>query len=340
MTLRRVIVSVTTVMFLTGCGGGAVPPVSELPGQSSDGSTSAPGRTPAAAVRPADVKANELGVVPVLMYHRIVAEPTSVYERTPEDFRAELERLAREDYVPVTTAEFVRGEIDIPAGKHPVVLTFDDGDTTTFSLGPDNKPAEGTAIRILQEVAAAHPGFRPVASLYVNADPFGGGEAGTRALRWLHEHGFEIGNHTFGHTNLSSVSDTEVQRDIARGDEAIREAVPGYRPATLALPFGARPRSDGLALQGTGYDYAGVLLVGASPAPSPFSAKFDPQAIPRVRSQGTDGDEAEYGSSSWLDQLEAEPGIRYTSDGDPEVVSYPAGTGSPADRFAAKAVAY
>src|SRR5947209_18311445 len=32
---------------------------------------------------PASVKANELGLVPVLMYHRLVAHVASDYERTP-----------------------------------------------------------------------------------------------------------------------------------------------------------------------------------------------------------------------------------------------------------------
>jgi peptidoglycan/xylan/chitin deacetylase (PgdA/CDA1 family) len=323
------------VVLLAGCGSTALPSVFT----SLESGNAVPVPTPA-PVPPADVRANELGSVPVLMYHRIVRDPQSVYDRTPEDFRAELERLAREDYVPVTTAEYATGRVDIPAGKHPVVLTFDDGDPSTLTVGPDNTPDPDSAVAILREVAAAHPGFRAVASIYVNADPFGGGEAGERALRWLHEHGFEIGNHTFGHTNLGSASATEGEEAIARGDRFIREAVPGHEPTTLALPFGARPDDAELALHGSGYDYTGVLLVGANPAPSPFAADFDPTAIPRIRSQGYDGTEADYGSSVWLDELAADPASRYTSDGNPDAISYPAGSGSPADEFAATAAAY
>jgi peptidoglycan/xylan/chitin deacetylase (PgdA/CDA1 family) len=291
-------------------------------------------------VRPADVHANELGTIPVLMYHRLVAVPTSVYDRTPEDFRAELERLAREGYVPITTAELAAGRIDIPAGAHPVVLTFDDGDPTTITLGPDGAPAPGSAVQILRDVAAANPGFRPVASIYVNAEPFGGGEAGERALRWLHDNGFEIGNHTFGHTNLRSASAAKAQQDIAKGDAFIRDAVPGAVPTTLALPFGARPRDATLAVRGPGYDYTAALLVGSNPAPSPYSADFTAHAIPRIRSQGADGAEAEFGSTSWLDKLAANPSGRYTSDGNPDVISYPTGTEQPAENYATSAVAY
>jgi len=336
-TLRKV--AVTTSLFLAlGCGAEAAPPAPEPP--SAPVPTPPPAAPPPEVPRPADVHANELGQVPVLMYHRFVPDPDSVYERTADDFRAELERLADEDYVPVTTAQLTKGEFDIPAGKHPVVLTFDDGDPSVLTLGPDGEPLPGSAVRILLDVAAAHPGFTPVASFYVNADPFGGGDAGGRALHWMHRHGFEIGNHTLGHTNLRSAAAETAREDIARGDAMIRETVPGYEPVSIALPFGAHPRESGLELKGPGYEYDAALLVGANPAPSPYSAKFDSGAVPRIRSQAGDGDEAEYGSTVWLDRLEAEPETRYTSDGAPDVISYPSGRGSPAPPFAAAARPY
>jgi peptidoglycan/xylan/chitin deacetylase (PgdA/CDA1 family) len=330
MPRLRIVAASVAVLLAAGCG-------------TDSGSTRSVSATPAPApapVDPAQVQANELGRIPVLMYHRVIATPTSVYDRTPDDFRAELERLARENYVPVTTADFAAGRIDIPAGTHPVVLTFDDGDPTQITLGPDGAPAPGTAVRTLLDVAAAHPGFRPVASMYVNAEPFGGGPGGAAALRWLRDNGFEIGNHTFGHTNLRTASAEKARQDIVRGDQAIRQAVPGYKPATLALPFGARPRDPELPARGDGYDYSGVLLVGANPAPSPFAEEFAPRAIPRIRSQGPTGSEAEFGSSVWLDKMAASAGTRYTSDGNPAVISYPTGKAAPAAQYAAAASPY
>lgn len=334
MTWLRIVAMATVPLFLAACG--AVPSSAVAGGPETAG----PAPEPAPAVRPADVAANELGMIPVLMYHRVVENPRSLYDRSPEEFRAELERLATEGYVPVTTAELATGTMDVPAGRHPVVLTFDDGDPSVITLGQDGQPVAGSAVQIILDVAAAHPGFRPVASVYVNADPFGGGAAGEGALRWLHDHGFEIGNHTYGHTNLRTAGAERAEQDIIRGDRFIRDAVPGHQPSTLALPFGAQPRPSGVEVRGSGYDYAGALLVGANPAPSPFSAEFEPQAIPRIRSQGPDGVEADFGSTAWLDELAARPQTRFTSDGDPSVVSYPGGAGSPAQRFAAVAVAY
>jgi hypothetical protein len=80
--------------------------------------------------------------------------------------------------------------------------------------------------------------------------------------------------------------------------------------------------------------------VGANPAPSPYAEDFAAHAIPRIRSQGSNGDEAEFGSKAWLDKLAASPDTRYTSDGNPAVISYPTGGAAPADRYAAAAVAY
>ncbi|WP_367128414.1 polysaccharide deacetylase family protein [Saccharothrix sp. HUAS TT1] len=312
----------------------------QLPAPSSAGSAAPSSSAPP---DPAAVGANELGQVPILMYHRLVEQPTSVYDRTPAAFRAELERLADEGYVPVTTTEYATGRIDLPAGAHPVVLTFDDGDATQFALGPDGQPAPGTAIAILLDVAASRPGFRPVASLYVNGGPFASPDGA--ALRWLHERGFEIGNHTLEHTNLAQAGDRQVQEAIVAGQREIQRVVPEQRVTSLALPFGAVPGNPALAARGAAggvaYDYACVLMVGAGPAPSPFAADFDPVRTPRIRSQDATGEDARYGSTAWLDQLAADPRQRYTSDGVADRISYPTAAGStPAPQFAERAVGY
>ncbi|MEV0674912.1 polysaccharide deacetylase family protein [Actinosynnema sp. NPDC050436] len=327
------------------CGAQSAPePPSSTPPAPAAPAAQSSSAQPSSAPDPASVGADELGQVPVLMYHRLTAQPTSVYDRTPDGFRAELERLAAEGYVPVTATEYATGRLDVPAGRHPVVLTFDDGDPTQFALGPDGGPAPGTAIAVLLDVAARHPGFRPVASLYVNAAPFGTAD-GAGVLAWLRDHDFEVGNHTQQHTNLSAAGDEQVQEAIVSGLREIQRAVPGYAVSSLALPFGAVPGTASLALRGsfdgTSYEHACVLLVGSNPAPSPYSTGFDPLNVPRIRSQDATGEEAAFGSTSWLDQLAANPAARYTSDGVADRISYPAASPNrPAPQYAGKAVAY
>ncbi|WP_308287271.1 polysaccharide deacetylase family protein [Actinomadura parmotrematis] len=319
----RVLAAASSAASLAACGGA---------GDTASNAARAAHREPAparATARPADpaeIGANELGLVPVLMYHRIIARPQTVYDRTPADLRAEFDRLAAGGYVPVTAADFATGRIDVPAGRHPVVLTFDDSVPSQLRFGADGAPAPDTAVGILLAAARRHPGFRPVATMYVNADPFGE-RGGRRSLGWLHAHGFEVGNHTTTHRDLGSATAAQVRQEIGGNQRAVQAAVPGLAVRTLALPFGIAPKQAALAARGeykgTVYDNKGVFLVGANPAPSPYAASFDPLRIPRIRSQGRHGQDANLTSARWLDRLAAKGGGRYTSDGDPAVISYP-----------------
>lgn len=286
---------------------------------------------------PAAVGANELGVVPVLMYHQLVSEPESEYDQTPAKFRAELERLHRENYRPVTTAAYISGAIDLPAGTHPVVLTFDDSTLSQLAFTADGKVAPDTAVGILEQFRAEYPDFAPTATFYVNNQPFG---ADPRALSWLAAHGYEIGAHTATHANLGQLDGVGVQRELADNVRAIVSATPGP-VRTMALPLGIAPTDRTLATagswDGTNYSFEAVLLVGAEPAPSQYG-ELDATAVPRIRSGATPVD---FDSTYWLDRLAANPEQRYTSDGNPKQISFPArlsGTLNP--RYSGKAKSY
>ncbi|MEU3188290.1 polysaccharide deacetylase family protein [Streptomyces sp. NPDC006923] len=314
-------------LLASGCSSGSSPVTS--PAASS----------PVALKNPAEVGADELGQVPVLMYHQLTEKPASVYDRTPADFRAELERLAREKYVPVTARDFQTGHIDIPAGTHPVVLTFDDSTNSQMRLGPDGNPAPDTAVAILAETAKKYPAFKPVATFFVNADAFSA-TGSARALTWLKAHGHEVGNHTDRHQNLRSLDQAGASGAIAAGQQAIEKAAPGTRVTSLALPFGAMPQPAEVAARGTGYRYDGVYLVGANPSVSPFANAFTPNAIPRIRSAGPKDPDAEFGSSRWLDKIAAAKNW-YVSDGNPKKVSFPrASQDQMAPAFASRAQPY
>jgi peptidoglycan/xylan/chitin deacetylase (PgdA/CDA1 family) len=264
-----------------------------------------------------------------MMYHKLVAHPTSDYERTPADFVADLTYLEKNGFVPITAAEFVAGKIDIPAGKHPVVLTFDDGTVSQFQLGSNGKPKPGTAVALLQAFAAAHPDFPAIATFYVNKAPFGT-HAGEQALAYLSAHGDEVGVHTVDHPDLTSLTAAQVQQEIAGNLVMIDKAVPGIKVTTMALPFGDRPKDHALAetgsSDGTSYHLAGVFAVGANPSHSPYNAAFDPFYIPRIRAENVaDAKPADknYVSGYWLPHIVADPAELYTSDGDPSKISYP-----------------
>ncbi len=126
---------------------------------------------------------NELGQVPVMMYHQIVPDGGSEYDLTPDQFRAELERLWKEHYRPITAADLVNGTIDVPKGTTPVVMTFDDGTVSQMKLQGSDGVDPDTAVGIMLEFARTHPGFKPAATFYLNDDPFdAGAERGSHAL--------------------------------------------------------------------------------------------------------------------------------------------------------------
>lgn len=276
------------------------------------------------------VNANEAGKVPVLMYHRITKKRLASIDRTPSQVREELERLARDGYVPITAREFAAGRIDIPAGSHPVVLTFDDGHPSHFALDGDGTPAKDTAVAIIYQVAKKHPGFRPVATFWVNREPFGLRERDDqeRAVRWLTSRGFEVANHTWGHPYLPGLPKKRIAEQVVRLERLFGKL--GTGPSeTFALPFGAMPRKRSTVQSGTWdgtrFAFKGVFLAGAEPSPSPFSEDFDWRAIQRVQSNGKKGECRKWCSQYWLEWLGKHPDKRYTADGDPERISVPRG---------------
>lgn len=328
---RRLLVA-GLALALVGCGG-------SRGGPGADGADGAAGSGPAGEAEqsgdgadelpdPADVGANELGRVPVLMYHGVVEEPVTDWQVSPEEFRAEIAFLREHDYHPVRAVDLARGEMDVPAGKSPVVLTFDDTLPSQFAYDDSGEVEPDTAVGIMLDFADEHPDFPAVGTFFVTDNLFKDPDRGRDMLAHLHDLGFELGNHTVGHANLGSLNVDGVRRQLALGAELIRETVPDAEVATLSLPLGRWPDDREAAYSGShdgaSYDHDGVLLVGSHPADSPFHADFDARAIPRIRAQrGWDGGDPDFMSEYWLQRLETEAVHKYVSDGDPDTISFP-----------------
>lgn len=281
--------------------------------------------TPSKPADPGAVRANELGSIPVLMFHRVV-KGGGDYDLSPKDFRRQLQLLVDSGYVPIRAEDFASGHIDVPAGKTPVVLTFDDASREQFSYLPAGTIDPKTALGILLRFSAKHPAFPATGTFFVIRYPWGGAPNGSQMLANLYERGFELGNHTLDHVNLSRLSPDDAQREIVLGQHLIQEAVPAARVRTLALPYGVYPSPRELAIKGAwddqSYHYQGVFEVGAGPAPSPYGTAFDPLAIPRIRASPS-RKEKDLASGYWLRYLLLHPEQRYISDGDPSTVTVP-----------------
>jgi hypothetical protein len=278
-----------------------------------------PSTSPSARATPsmheASLNANELGEIPVVMYHQIIARPGRD-DRTPEQFRADLQMLYDRNFRPITASDLVAGRIDIPAGTHPVVLTLDDSTVSQARISSDGEPLPDTALGMLQAFGRAHPDFHPTATFFINTypPPF----VDDRVMPWLVAHGYEIAAHTRSHADLHRLSAQGVQEEIGANIAEMQAAVPGYTVTTLAYPYGLRPVDRTLALHGVynGSDYCltgafGVDVIAAHP---PYWASFDANWIPRV---GT-GD-----ATNLVESLRLHPERLYVSDGDPNTISVP-----------------
>ena len=266
---------------------------------------------------------NEAGVVPILEYHAIDNGASSM-SRSAAQFRRDLQRLYNEGYRPVSLSAYLDNRIDCPAGKSPVVFTFDDARPSQFAYQPDGAVDPDCAVGILQAFHRQHPDFALKGAFFVLPTHPGFGPAAVRQkkMQALLDMGFEIGNHTVHHYKLRELSDQEAQRELAEGAAAIHKLVPDAKVDTLALPYGIHARNRALETSGAfaGQQYANraVLVIGSGPAPAPIAKKFNPFRLPRIQAS-----EGISGITYWLDELKRRPALRYVSDGVPGVATVP-----------------
>ncbi|NLG67301.1 MAG: polysaccharide deacetylase family protein [Actinobacteria bacterium] len=308
---------------------------------------------PMTAERARAIGANELGMVLVLEYHKITKPedqnaPEPDYCRSALHFKQDIELLKSEGYYPITVKELATGNIAIPAGKSPVVLTFDDSSPGQYRVLEDGSIDPECAVGILQ--AAAKDGTWPMkASFFVLLDVtppdnilFGQPDLQQEKMRNLVKWGCEVGSHTYTHLNFQKSTSDVIRKELALSKQKIEQLVGGdYQVYTLCVPYGAYPEDVSILRngehEGVSYAYKAALEVAGGPSYSPFSTKFDPMRILRIEVQHDALKRA-------VDNLKKNPDLRYISDGDPAVVSVPASTseklGNLADKLGRPVITY
>jgi hypothetical protein len=104
------------------------------------------------------VKANELGLIAVMMFHRLTDKIACDYDTTSADLRKRLQTMFAAGYRPVRTTDLANGQFDMPAGYTPAALTFDDGYTEQFAIDAAGNVDPNTAVDILLELHLADRG--------------------------------------------------------------------------------------------------------------------------------------------------------------------------------------
>jgi len=307
-----IIISLSAVLLLAGCRAG-------MEGE--------PGAGEAAASEKAGEENNER---PGEKQEKQESPEESDWQRTPENFRRDLQYMYDNKYRMISLNDYAKGEIGTKAGYTPIILTFDDGRQNNFNLiesegglviDPD------CAVRILEEFKNKYPDFNVTASFFLNSNPFGQPEYIEKKLKWLVENGYNIGNHTYSHNKMSALNGEEIRAEIGSVNNIIKAYLPDYAVETLALPNGSNPRDEFVSsmlegeYKGSKYKITAVLDVGWRPAYSPFDTLTDFTDLYRVTASETNVDNC--GMYDYFKSFENNKRERFISDGNPDVVTIP-----------------
>lgn len=288
-----------------------------------------PPPTPTPAPLLQEIRPNELGKIMVLEYH-VIGDEEERWTRTRENFRKDLEYLHGNGYHLIGMHDLLDNRVQVPAGKSPVVLTFDDSNRSQFQLIEEPNGTvrvdPRSAVGILEAFIEVHPDFGRAGVFCVlpAADPpndlFGQPNLRQQKLRYLAERGYELCNHTHWHAILTQIDEQETIRQLARTQKAIEDAVPGYKARVFNPPGGVYPDDlDPLlsgSFDGTSYRHEAILEVSGGPMTAPDHRETDFLHVQRIQAIP---DMLEH----YFTHFEKRPEERYVSDGDPDRVVFP-----------------
>jgi hypothetical protein len=289
-------------------------------------------------------RANEAGEIPALAYHRVGGDLSFAPDFTisARQLRRELEYLRGRNYYPVNFRDLVRGRLDIPAGKTPVILTFDDSSDSQFTFVRHSGrlvPDPGGAAGVLLDFHARHPDwplrgtFFALPGANAPTNLFGQPRLAAPRASLPARPRLRAGPPHALHANLATVSETEVVRQLALNVAALAHFTWRRDFTTLAVPYGVYPENEALLRAGRSgvesdriegvaeFEYTGVR------AHPPWTRGFDPIHIPRIPTGEDPGE-----SRAALRDLELHPRARYISDGDPRTVTVPRGRAGKIDQ--------
>ena len=284
---------------------------------------------------------NELGRVPIMMYHGIREKTKNStgtvggnvdkdgYNRTPEAFKKDLEFYYENGYEMIRLEDYINGKVTASYGKSPIILTFDDGNEDNIRVtGLDENGNiiidKNSAVGILEEFKKEHKDVNVTATFFVNGGIFNQSEYNDKILKWMVENGYDIGNHTQTHLDIKKSSSDRVQKEIAYVYDELEKVIPGKYVKIIALPFGSPyvKSHDNFkyVLSSTyndkTYETEAALRVGWEPEVSCYDKDFDKTFLKRCRAYDNNGKEFDIDMvfNSILKTT------KYISDGNPDTI--------------------
>lgn len=240
--------------------------------------------------------------VAVLLYHRFIPDSALPYSTTVKtrlgDLKNDLQRLYDAGYSLIPLEDWLNGNLVLPAGRRPLILTMDDlFFADQIFLDPDGQPAADTGIGVLWRFSQAHPDFGFSVALFPNlGDKYYANErlngrfvlgenwqdSLAKAIVWCIDHNAMVYNHTYNHPRLDLTPGDKLiwelnQNDVTLNSYLTRAGRQDLIPKLdnlVALPFSIWPSSD-----------AGkkVLEQYVSPEGKPVQAIFEADYAVRPR---------------------------------------------------------
>ena len=287
------------------------------------------------------LKVNELGNVPIMMYHGIhdIVDNKYTggnvdidgYQRTKEAFIKDLEFYYNSGYRMIRLEDYVNGIIDVEAGYSPIVLTFDDGLVNNLRVTGLDENGDiiidpNCAIGVLEQFKQKYPDFNVTATFFINGGLFNQSKYNEKILNWLIDNGYDIGNHTYSHVDFTTVSKDKSVQEVGSMYNLLDKYIPGRYVSIVALPFGSpynKEHENFNAILNGIYNYKeyntiATLRVGWEADYSPFNINFDRTFLKRIRAYDNNGKEFDIEMN-----FEILENNRYISDGDKNTITVP-----------------
>lgn len=283
-------------------------------------------------------KVNELGDVPIMMYHGIVDIKDTKYiggnvdrdgyNRTVLAFRNDLEFYYNNGYRMIRLSDYVDGIIDVELGKSPIILTFDDGNENNFKvLGEENGELiidPNCAVGILEEFKRKYPDYNVTATFFLMNNLFNQKEYNEEIMRWLVKNNYDIGNHTINHTDFTKVDSFKTQEVVGKMYQKLESIISSDYVPIIALPYGSPYKISHSNYpyilkgnyEGNNYETIAALRVGWDSELSPFNKKFDKTFLKRCRAYDNNG--VEFDIKMVFNNLEK---TRFISDGNKDIIT-------------------
>lgn len=282
---------------------------------------------------------NELGNIPIMMYHGIVNEPAHYiggnidkegYQRTAQAFLSDLEFYYQEGYRMIRLIDNIEGNINVPLGYSPLVLTFDDGLSNNIKIiGKEDDDSliidPMCAVGILETFKKKYPDYGVTATFFLNSGLFMQENYNQEIIDWLIEHGYDIGNHSYNHIDFTTLTPEQSTIEIGKMYSLLEEYTDKYVPI-VALPFGSPyqithpnfPTIIESTYNEKKYKTKATLRVGWESNVSCFHKEFNPLFLKRIRAYDNNG--LDFDITMNFEQLKKN---RYISDGDIKTVVAP-----------------